>query len=113
MKKRRFDMGERETFTSLPEPTTLMENRMIVKMSLASTVRKAYEEITKRKLLTKAQIAENMGEKEVVIDAMLECIDLWSVDMLADFLWGLDLRIAGVMLAQNSDGEDDEDERIH
>ena len=54
-----------------------------------------------------------MGESEIVIDAMMKSIDLWSMEMLADFLWGLDLRIAGVMLAQNSDGEDDEDERIH
>ena len=111
MKKQKI--SETETIHSLPEPSNLSENRMVVKWSLAASVRKAYEEIIDRKLLTKAEIAHNMGESEIVIDAMMKSIDLWSMEMLADFLWGLDLRIAGVMLAQNSDGEDDEDERIH
>lgn len=104
----------------LRAPRNLMENRLSVRFILMSTVKKAYDQMIKDKMMTKEQIADNMKENPVVLDALMESVDLWSIDMMADVLWGMDLNIAGIMLGfsqetdeDEEDEEEDENERIH
>jgi hypothetical protein len=101
---------------SVAEPQTLLENRMSLRYILAGTIKQAYEKLIEEKAITKEQIAYNMKEKPVVIDALLNSMDIWSIDMMADFLWGMSLRVSGIMLGTTDHSEEDEEnenERIH
>lgn len=105
--------------TKVSAPTTLLHNRVAVRYILAHTAKNAYEQMIKEQMITKEELAQNMGEPVVVVEAMLKSMDVWSIEMLADFLWGLGLNISGIMLAtmnneeDDEEDEDDEDERIH
>ena len=99
-------------------PNNLMENRIALRMSIAQTVKNAYLKLIEEEAITKESIAKNMKEDPIVIDALLSSIDMWTFDMMADFLWGMNLHIAGIALAvtdfdDEDEGEDDENERVH
>jgi len=99
-------------------PNNLMENRIALRMSIAQTVKNAYLKLLEENAITKEAVAKNMKEDPVVIDALLTSIDMWSFDTTADFLWGMNLHIAGIALDvtdldDEEKGEDDENERIH
>jgi hypothetical protein len=109
------DDGPIERFTKVPVPETIGQNRAVTRAILIGSVKEAYIDMLEKKMTTREQVAERMREKPEVIDALMVSADLWSFDIFADFLWGLDLFITGMGLGLNSnaEGEEDEDERIH
>ena len=112
------EIGVHTGVMRMPAPRSLMENRTALRYIFASTIRNAYEKLIEEKAITKEQIAQNMKEDPIVIDAMLKSIDLWSIEMMADFLWGMNLHVAGIMMGsdisdENEEDENDENERIH